>query len=79
MLRRCRADVLTEECPTLFLYANENITLINTDKVERRDGIPDRLLHAHSRVDSSRIKKRNEYAGDSKLYDMLSEWHAGSL
>ena len=27
-------NVLTEECPTLFLYANENITLINTDKVK---------------------------------------------
>ena len=27
-------QILTEECPTIFLYANENVTLINTDTVE---------------------------------------------
>ncbi len=27
-------QILTEESPTLFLYANENVTLINTDTVE---------------------------------------------
>ena len=34
---KCFVDaeqILTEECPTIFLYANENVTLINTDTVE---------------------------------------------
>ena len=34
---KCFVDaeqILTEDCPSIFLYANDNITLVNTDKVK---------------------------------------------
>ena len=50
-------QILTEECPTLFLYANENITLVQHRQGKGRYGIPDRLLHDYRQVESSRIRE----------------------
>ena len=53
---KCFVDaeqILTEDCPSIFLYANDNITLVNTDKGKGCYGIPDRLLHDYRQVESS--------------------------